>query len=94
MAIRAGSQLREEARHWLPSQGVDPAPLAELNAEFLSLLVGRATDAEAAVTLPPLLADLRGVLLATSLADELQHQRQRRGPLGKRRREDAVDGLL
>jgi hypothetical protein len=59
MATRAGSQSREEARHWLPSQGVDPAPLAELNAECLSLLVGRATDAEPAVSLPPLLADLR-----------------------------------
>jgi hypothetical protein len=59
MAIRAGSQARGEARHWLPSQGVDPAPLAELNAECLSLLAGRATDADAAVTLPPLLVDLR-----------------------------------
>ena len=30
MARRTGQ--REEPRHWLPSQGIDPAPLAELNA--------------------------------------------------------------
>src|SRR5262245_18041933 len=59
MAIRAGSQTREDARHWLPTQGVDPAPLAELNAECLGLLVLRATDAERAVLLPPLLVSLR-----------------------------------
>ena len=35
MRDRGGQRTREEARHWLPSQGVDPAPLAELNAECL-----------------------------------------------------------
>ena len=44
MAIRAGTQTREENRHWLPSQGVDPAPLTELNAECLGLLVMRAAE--------------------------------------------------
>ena len=47
MANRAGSQTREESRHWLPSQGVDPAPLTELNAECLGLLVVRAAESEA-----------------------------------------------
>lgn len=59
MAIRGGSQAREEARHWLPSQGVDPAPLAELNAECLGLLVLRATDTDHTALLPPLLGSLR-----------------------------------
>jgi len=59
MAIRGGFQTREEGRHWLPSQGVDPAPLAELNAECLGLLAERAAEAECTNTLPPLLAVLR-----------------------------------
>lgn len=59
MAIRATTQTREEGRHWLPSQGVDPAPLAELNAECLGLLVMRAAEAERPESLPPLLATLR-----------------------------------
>ena len=59
MTVRVASNTREEARHWLPSQGVDPAPLAELNAECLGLLVMRAADAECAVSLPPLVAALR-----------------------------------
>lgn len=59
MAIRGGTQTREEARHWLPSQGVDPAPLTELNVECLGLLVMRAADAEPGAPLPPLLAGLR-----------------------------------
>jgi hypothetical protein len=59
MAIRGVSQAREEARHWLPSQGVDPAPLAEINAECLGLLAMRVTESECGVVLPPLLARLR-----------------------------------
>ena len=51
-------QTREENRHWLPSQGVDPAPLTELNAECLGLLVMRAAESETARILPPLLAAL------------------------------------
>jgi hypothetical protein len=59
MAIRGASQTREDGRHWLPSQGVDPAPLAELNSECLGLLAMRAAEPEDTV-LPPLLAELRG----------------------------------
>ena len=54
---RAGQ--RDDARHWLPSQGVDPAPLAELNAECLGLLASRAAEEEEPVPLPPLIAGLR-----------------------------------
>ena len=61
MGIRQGQ--REPLGHWLPSQGVDPAPLAELNAECLGLLAQRAGDAEAeagtAPGLPPLLTTMR-----------------------------------
>jgi len=60
MVSRVVSQAREDARHWLPSQGVDPAPLAELNAECLGLLAIRVADSECGVELPPLLANLRG----------------------------------
>lgn len=56
MSIRTGFQPREESRHWLPSQGVDPAPLAEINAECLGLLATRAAEGG---QLPPLLLDLR-----------------------------------
>jgi hypothetical protein len=56
-------RARDDARHWLPSQGVDPAPLAELNAECLGLLATRAAQhAEyraTGVSLPPLLGALR-----------------------------------
>ncbi len=58
MAIRGASPTREDGRHWLPCQGVDPAPLAELNSECLGLLAMRASEAES-LALPPLLADLR-----------------------------------
>jgi hypothetical protein len=58
MAGRGGQ--RDETRHWLPSQGVDPAPLTELNAEALGLLVMRAADA-GETELPPLLAGLQGL---------------------------------
>lgn len=50
---------REDARHWLPSQGVDPAPLAELNAECLGLLASRAADCAAGRPAPLLLMVLR-----------------------------------
>lgn len=60
MVSRGVSQGREETRHWLPSQGVDPAPLAELNAECLGLLAMRAAEGEGGAALPPLLEELRG----------------------------------
>lgn len=50
---------REPIRHWLPSQGVDPAPLAELNAECLGLLAMRAGEPGDSAALPALLMDLR-----------------------------------
>lgn len=56
----AGRQIqREQFRHWLPSQGVDPAPLAELNAECLGLLAMRAGETGATEALPALLSGLR-----------------------------------
>jgi hypothetical protein len=58
MAGRGGQ--RDEAKHWLPSQGVDPAPLTELNAEALGLLVMRAAEPEEG-ELPSLIAGLRGL---------------------------------
>jgi hypothetical protein len=53
------SRSREDVRHWLPSQGVDPAPLAELNAECLGLLALRAAQGgrRPAVPLLAVLAD-------------------------------------
>jgi hypothetical protein len=59
MVSRAGQRGREDGRHWLPSQGVDPAPLAELNAECLGLLATRAADSNPADPAPPLLVALR-----------------------------------
>src|SRR5690606_37801439 len=59
MAMRGGTPRREESRHWLPSQGVDPAPLTELNAECLGFMVAYAADAGQGATLPPLLGELR-----------------------------------
>lgn len=59
MTERMVQRTRDDGRHWLPSQGVDPAPLLELNAECLGLLVMRAADAPAQESLPPLLAALR-----------------------------------
>jgi hypothetical protein len=50
---------REPIRHWLPSQGVDPAPLAELNAECLGLLALRAAEPGDSAALPALLTELR-----------------------------------
>jgi len=59
MVSRAGQRGREDGRHWLPSQGVDPAPLAELNAECLGLLAARAAELGPADPAPPLLIALR-----------------------------------
>jgi hypothetical protein len=50
---------RDSIRHWLPSQGVDPAPLAEINAECLGLMAMRAGDAGESAALPHLLVELR-----------------------------------
>jgi hypothetical protein len=60
MVIRGIPPAREEARHWLPSQGVDPGPLAELNNECLGLLAIRAAEGESGAAMPPLLESLRG----------------------------------
>src|SRR3954471_15054391 len=60
MEIRRVPQAREEGRHWLPSQGVDPGPLAELNNECLGLLAIRAAESECDALMPPLLESLRG----------------------------------
>jgi hypothetical protein len=60
MVTRGVSQTREDARHWLPSQGVDPGPLAELNAECLGVLAIRVVESEIGAALPPLLDSLRG----------------------------------
>jgi hypothetical protein len=59
MTNHRAPRAREDGRHWLPSQGVDPAPLAELNAECLGLLAARAAGGDSPVTAPPLLAVLR-----------------------------------
>jgi len=58
MKRQGGPRPRDESRHWLPSQGVDPAPLAELNAECLGLLVIRVVEGHASATAPPLLTTL------------------------------------
>ncbi len=57
----ARASQRNDARHWLPSQGVDPAPLAELNAECLGLLASRAAEQPDPGGLPPLVSGLRGL---------------------------------
>jgi len=59
MANRSRQRARDDGRHWLPSQGVDPTPLAELNAECLGLLVLRAAEPSGDLPLPPLLAGMR-----------------------------------
>jgi hypothetical protein len=58
MTNHRGPRGRDDARHWLPSQGVDPAPLAELNAECLGLLAARAANGIDRLA-PPLLVELR-----------------------------------
>lgn len=60
MSRRPGQRM--ESGHWLPSQGVDPAPLTELNAECLGLLATRAAvtgEEGSPAELPPLLSCLR-----------------------------------
>ena len=59
MAGRSVQRARDDVRHWLPSQGVDPAPLAELNAECLGLLATRAAEGAADPGTPRLLVELR-----------------------------------
>ena len=59
MSVRGSQRARDEVRHWLPSQGVDPAPLAELNAECLGLLATRAADCPVDAPAPVLLVELR-----------------------------------
>jgi hypothetical protein len=59
MVSRGGHRTREDGRHWLPSQGVDPGPLAELNAECLGLLAARAAEPDLLGPPPPLLVELR-----------------------------------
>jgi hypothetical protein len=59
MKSRGGLRARDEVRHWLPSQGVDPAPLAELNSECLGQLVLRATESATIGSAPTLLVSLR-----------------------------------
>ena len=59
MTSRGSPRTRDEVRHWLPSQGVDPAPLAELNSECLGQLVLRAAEPDPAVPTPLLLSSLR-----------------------------------
>ena len=60
MSSQVGQRTREGVRHWLPSQGVDPAPLAELNSECLGQLVLRAGESEPVAPGPLLLLSLRG----------------------------------
>lgn len=58
MTSRGGQRTTEGVRHWLPSQGVDPAPLAELNAECLGQLVLRAAENDSIASAPVLLSSL------------------------------------
>jgi hypothetical protein len=58
MKNRGGQRPRDNGRHWLPSQGVDPAPLAELNSECLGLLVMRAAESKDTANAPLLLTAL------------------------------------
>ena len=59
MTSRGGPRTKDDVRHWLPSQGVDPAPLAELNSECLGQLVLRAAEGESSLSMPVLLTSLR-----------------------------------
>ena len=67
MKRQGGPRPREDGRHWLPSQGVDPAPLAELNAECLGQLVMRAAESENTAAAPPLLTALHAQWAALPL---------------------------
>jgi hypothetical protein len=68
MAMRNGLQKREDGRQWLPSQGVDRAPLAELNSECLELLAARDAAVAPGDALPPLLSMLRDQWIALPAA--------------------------
>lgn len=59
MKNREGQRVRQDARHWLPSQGVDPAPLAALNSECLGQLILRAAESDPIASAPLLLSSLR-----------------------------------
>lgn len=59
MKRQGGLPPRDGGRHWLPSQGVDPGPLTELNAECLGHLVMRATERDPSGPVPPLLLALQ-----------------------------------
>lgn len=59
MGNNGGQRNGEPARHWLPAQGVDPAPLAELNAECLGLLAMRAAEIDVGSPAPMLIHALR-----------------------------------
>jgi hypothetical protein len=59
MKKREGQRTRDDARHWLPSQGVDPAPLAALNSECLGQLILRAAGGNTLASAPLLLSSLR-----------------------------------
>ena len=59
MKRQGGLPPRDGGRHWLPSQGVDPAPLTELNAECLGQLVMRAAEGDLVAPAPPLLVELQ-----------------------------------
>jgi len=60
MTSQGGARTRDGVRHWLPSQGVDPAPLAELNSECLAHLVLSAANCGRGGAGPALLSSLRG----------------------------------
>lgn len=59
MTSQGGLRTREGVRHWLPSQGVDPAPLAELNSECIGQLVHCAAEGGCGDPGPLLLSSLR-----------------------------------
>ena len=59
MKNREGQRVRDDARHWLPSQGVDPAPLAALNSECLGQLILRAAESDTSASAPLLMSSLR-----------------------------------
>jgi hypothetical protein len=54
----AAPRTRNPLQHWLPSQGIDPAPLTELNADCLGMLTARAAENQASAAALPLLGAL------------------------------------
>src|SRR6187431_2799616 len=61
MKRQGGQPPRDGGRHWLPCQGVDPAPLTELNAECLGQLVMRVAEGDLIAPAPPLLVELQSL---------------------------------